>query len=138
MDANYECCEKVVLKGKNVTNILKLIILVTAIFFIAKVRFELGGGWLVDSIFIFACSIFAFLYSVSSEAKITCNGEQVKVKLLKNLLGVKFVSISNGKGALFKKITTSSTINLEHIFENRVLSITDMNQSKVEVSILKV
>lgn len=136
MNPNYEIGEKVVLKSNNVINILILIVLIAAVFFIAKMRFELGGGLMVDLIFFPVCILFAFLFHVSSEAEITCNGEQVKIKLMKNLIGVKFVSVSNKNGNLFRKITTLSTINLKQIFENRTLVISNMNQTKVEVIIL--
>lgn len=136
MNPNYEIGEKVVLKSSKVINILILIVLIAAIFFIAKMRFELGGGLIVDLVFFPVCILFAFLFHVSSEAEITCNGEQVKIKLMKNLIGVKFISISNKNGSLFRKITTLGTIKLKQIFANRTLVISNMNQTKVEVIIL--
>jgi hypothetical protein len=136
MDKNNEIDKKVAFKSNNAINILKLLFLIAVVFLIAKIRFELGGGWMVDSIFISVCIFLAFLFHVSSEAEITCNGDLIKIKLMKNLLGVKVVSISVKNKNLFRKVTTLNVINVEQIFENRTLIISDMNQSKVEVSIL--
>ncbi|MCT6700507.1 hypothetical protein [Rheinheimera sp. 4Y26] len=136
MDQNCEIGKKVVLKSNNIINFLKIILLIAAVFFISKMRFELGGGLMVDLIFIPVCIFLAFLFNVSSEAKIIFNGEHLKVKLMKNIIGIKIVSVSNKNGNLFRKITTLSTIKIKNIFENRTLVISDMNQSKVEVSII--
>jgi hypothetical protein len=136
MDQNCEIGKKVVLKSNNLINLLKLILLIAAVFFVSKMRFELGGGLMADLIFIPVCIFLAFLFNVSSEAKIICNGEHLKIKLIKNIIGIKIVSVSDKNGNLFRKITTLSTLNIKHIFENRTLVISDMNQSKVEVSII--
>ena len=137
MSVNSRYNEKFALKNNNLTNVLKLIALITFVFLIAKFRFEIGGSWLVDSLFIFTCILLAFLFSVSSEASITIDDRHVKVKLMKNLLGVKLVSIYEKNTVVFRKLTTGRSVKVNQFFEDNALVISDMNQSKVEVSLLK-
>lgn len=137
MSINCRYNEKFVLKNNSFANFLKLIALIAFVFFIAKMRFEIGGSWLVDSLFIFACILLAFLFSVSAEVSIIIDDRYVKVKLVKNLLGVKLVSIYEENTVLYRKLTTGRSINANQVFDDNALMISDMNQSKVEVRLLE-
>ncbi len=137
MSVNCRYNKKFVLKNNNLTNVLKLIALIAFVFLITKMRFEIGGSWLVDTLFVFTCILLAFLFSVSAEVSTTIDDRYVKVKLIKNLLGVKLVYIYEKNTVVFRKLTTGRTININQVIDDYAIVLPDMNQSTVEVSMLK-
>ncbi|OBP13691.1 hypothetical protein A5320_17375 [Rheinheimera sp. SA_1] len=85
--------EKIVLNTNIYFNSFRLILFLVLLLFAAKLRFELGGGWMVDTILMFFCILVVFLYVIPYAAKFKVGNQELAITVYRNCLGSKLIKV---------------------------------------------
>jgi hypothetical protein len=116
-------------------SLIKLALLIAIIFYFAKVRYEYGGGLGVDSIFISVCILVAFLYVSTFKTVITVNNEQVKLRVYRNLVGIKLVSLKSKNKLYCRRFTSKDCLEISDYLKEYNLIFEDLNGQKLKVTL---
>lgn len=126
--------EKTLLKTNLYSNIFKLLLLMVLVFFAAKIRFELGAGWLVDTIFISFCILTAFSYAISYTANFKVDNQELIITVYRNLLGFKLIRVKVSSGFTKSIFTTAKKNTLTGLVEKGNIVIEGLDQDNICVT----
>ncbi len=128
--------QKLSLETSPLANFMKLIVAMSIVFLMAKVRYEIGGNWSVDAIFILMCILLAFFFLISYKTNFSSGSVVMYLTVHKNILGQKFITIKCSNGEAHKAFTSKNTHLIEGVLGDKCVRFTDLDQHKLNVDIV--
>ena len=102
------------------------------VFFMAGVRYDNGGGWFVDGIFIFSCFFLGLVYVISYRSEFILGDEKIVVIVYRNMFGIKFIVVKHENGENWNTITTKGNYLYKNSYGDKhssfVFSDLDLNK----------